>query len=127
MWRVKGRWGSTRAGFSLVLNTLGAISIQKGDYDQAESLLMKGLHIYQQTIGMEHAFVTSCSGHLGDLYAFQKRYTEAVTSYQQVLQIYEKILGPWHSSTAVVIERLGNIYFVQKQYHQAEMYYRKSV
>ncbi|KIG17920.1 High-affnity carbon uptake protein Hat/HatR [Enhygromyxa salina] len=99
-----------------VLQRLGAVARERGDYERAVSyhtrLLSRRIAVY----GPDHPDVAAVRGSLGNDFYFRGDYREARTHYEQALRIIGECYGedspaytPKLNNYAAVLERLGEL------------------
>jgi tetratricopeptide (TPR) repeat protein/transcriptional regulator with XRE-family HTH domain len=98
---------------------------ERGQYAEAEPLLVRTLSIREQELGTEHLDTGASLHSLGVLYRRQGKYEQAETLYLQALSIYEQHLGTEHPNTASVLNDLAALYVRLGKYEQAEILYQR--
>jgi len=98
---------------------------ERGQYAEAEPLLVRALSIREQQLGTEHLDTVASLHSLAVLYRWQGKYEQAETLYLQALSIYEQRLGPEHPGTASVLNDLAALYVRVGKYEQAESLYQR--
>jgi tetratricopeptide (TPR) repeat protein len=87
---------------SLLLKTAYYL-FDRAQYDQAEPLFQRALHIWEQAHGPEHPLVAWPLNNLANLYREQGKYEQAEPLYQRALHIWEQAYGPEHPLVAEVM------------------------
>lgn len=110
-----------------LLNKAGTYLIERGQYSDAEPLLMHALLIRRRLLGEDHLDIARTLNNLASLYRRQGKYDEAEPFYRQALTIREKLLGTEHPETARSLNNLAIFYQSQKEYKQAESLYQRTI
>ncbi|MGB3535260.1 MAG: CHAT domain-containing tetratricopeptide repeat protein [Microcoleaceae cyanobacterium] len=100
---------------------------QKGQYDEAEVLLLRSLDIYDKALETDNPLVGRNILSLASLYQTQRRFNEAEPLYQRGLTIIEKALGADHPAFVHYLNRLALLYIEQGRYDKAEALYQRSL
>ncbi len=98
---------------------------ERGQYAEAEQLMMRTLSIREQQLEGEPLDTAVSLHNLAVLYRRQGKYEQAETLYLQALSIYEQRLGPEHPGTASVLNDLAALYVRLGKYMQAENLYQR--
>ena len=93
-----------------VLNDLGLLHSEVGDYDAAESYHREALEVRRAHLGDTNEFVGVSLHNLGLLMEDRRRYEEAESLFVQALRIKEVALPPEHTRTALTLGVLGRVY-----------------
>jgi tetratricopeptide (TPR) repeat protein len=110
-----------------LLRRAGTYLIERGQYSDAEPLLMQVLAICEQQLGAEHLNTAMAVGGLAELYQYQGKYAQAEPLYLRSLAIRERELGETHHDTAIVLDNLGILYWQQEKYEQAEPLFERAL
>ena len=81
----------------------------QGNYQEAKTLCLKSISIYEATLGEEHPKTVNSYCNLADLYEKQGEYAEAEELYRKVLPIAGRVLGENHDLTREVHDRLASL------------------
>ncbi len=108
---------------SHVLYKAGFYLLERGQYSDAEPLLVRALSIREQLLGVEHPHTASSLNSLALLYKEQGKYEDAELLYQRALLIYQQYLGAEHTTTATGLNNLAALYKEQGKYDDAELLY----
>ncbi|PRP93521.1 Serine/threonine-protein kinase PK-1 [Enhygromyxa salina] len=99
-----------------VLQRLGAVARERGDYERAVSYHTRLLTRREAAYGPDHPDVAAVHGSLGNDFYFRGDYREARSHYEQALRIIGECYGedspaytPKLSNYAAVLERLGEL------------------
>ncbi len=121
------RW---ERGFSEVAelsHKAGIYLVNRGQFEEAESLLQRGLAIREQVLGGNHPDTAQSLNHLGILYRDRGKYEEAETFYLRARTIREQVLGVDHPDTATSFNNLATLYRDQGKYGEAESLYQRAL
>ncbi len=112
---------------SRVLDKAGTYLRERGQYSEAEPLLVRALAIREQHLGLEHPDTATCQNKLANLYRLQGKYERAESLYQHALSIREQQLGTEHPDTATSLNNLAILYWQQSKYEMAETLYQRAL
>lgn len=110
---------------SQLLLKVGIYLRERGQYAEAEPLLVRTLSIREQQLEGERLDTAVSLHDLAVLYRRQGKYEQAETLYLKALSIYEQRLGPDHPDTASVLNDLAALYVRQGKYEQAATLYQR--
>lgn len=96
-------------------------------YQQAELLYRRALHIGEQVLGPIHREKAFLFNGLGLLYAEQGQYERAEPFYQQAVHIGELAQGSAHRDVAQLLNGLAMLYWRQGKYEQAGRLYERAL
>jgi CHAT domain-containing protein/Tfp pilus assembly protein PilF len=109
-----------------LLNQLGNLSFETGDYVKAEPYYQQALAIREKVLGENHPSVAVSLSDLGVLYFRRGDYVKAEPYYHRALAIRETELGGDHPDVATSLLNLanfnmekGNFTETERQYHRA--------
>ena len=105
---------------SHLLTEAGTYLRERGQYADAEPLLVQALALLEQHSGLEHPDTARSLNNLALLYAWQGKYKQAEPLYLRALSILEQHLGPEHPSTAEVQSDLADLYLRQGKYEHRQ-------
>ncbi len=83
--------------------------IERGQYQEAESLNYRVVAIHERTLGPEHPTTATSLSNLGNVLYLQGKFKEAEAVHRRVLAIREKVLGNNHPDTATSMNNLANV------------------
>lgn len=126
VWSEKSK-GYGHPGTGFILNELGLIYVDQGEYAKAEPLLIRGLLISEKTAGPDHPGTAASLNSLAFLYDSLGLYVKAETLYQRALAINEKAMGLEHPDTAVSLNNLAHLYDKMGFYVKAELLYQRAL
>lgn len=92
-----------------ILNSMGLVLAQKGDYDEAQVLYERAIKIVKDTFGpnQEHYKLGIYYNNLADLDRRRSNYDDALRIYRRAFTMIEKTLGPEHSEAAEILHNIG--------------------
>jgi tetratricopeptide (TPR) repeat protein len=105
---------------TLLLHRTGTYLTERGQYAEAEPLLLRALTSREQQLGPQHPDTAMTLHYLAKLYQNQGKYEQAEPLLLRSLAIREQQLGPQHPDTVMTINNLATIYGAQGNYEQAE-------
>jgi CHAT domain-containing protein len=103
-----------------LLNDLGSLQRNKGEYAAAEVTLQRALAVNQKALGAEHTQTVDSLNRLGLLYRSMNDYPKAERLLQQSLEITERALGPEHPRVVTFLDNLEAVHFDLGDMAQAE-------
>jgi tetratricopeptide (TPR) repeat protein len=112
---------------SHLLHKAGTYLEERGQYSEAEPLLMRALAICEQQWGTEHLLTASSLNNLARLYRHLGRYSEAEPFFRRALSIREQQLGAEHPDTASSLYNLAALYSYQGRYSEAEPLFQRAL
>jgi len=112
--------GPDDAFVGLLLNELGSLQRNKGEYPKAEATLKRALAINQKTLGPDHTQTVDSLNRLGLLYRSMNDYAKAEPLLRQSLEITERTLGPDNPRVVIFLDNLQTIHFDLGDWEQAE-------
>ncbi|MFN8457938.1 MAG: tetratricopeptide repeat protein [Anaerolineae bacterium] len=101
-----------------ILNYQGWFCYRLGDYDQAKTLFLQSLHIFQQLETQE--YIAIALSNLGKVAVYLGEYTEAKELSQKSL-ILMRATGDQKRMIGA-LTNLGNVAFVEGEYNEAKQY-----
>ena len=112
---------------ALLLNHLGFLYSEQGEYEEALPLYQKALKILEKTLGESHLGTAASYNNLAELYKFTGAYKKALPLYQKALKIHEEVLGESHPDTATSYNNLAVFFYNIGDLKQAYRYMQKAV
>jgi tetratricopeptide (TPR) repeat protein len=112
--------GQDDAFVGLLLNELGSLQRNKGEYPKAEATLQRALAINQKALGPDHTQTVDSLNRLGLLYRSMNDYVKAESLLRQSLEITERTLGPDNPRVVIFLDNLQTIHFDLGDLEQAE-------
>jgi tetratricopeptide (TPR) repeat protein/transcriptional regulator with XRE-family HTH domain len=110
-----------------LLHKAGTYLLERGQYTDAQPLLVQALAIREQHLGTSHPDTARSLNNLALLYKRQGKYEQAEPLYLRALAIFEQHLGTSHPVTATGLNNLANLYWLQGKYEQAEPLYQRAL
>jgi len=120
-------WGMESEEAARLLDQAGDYLRERGQYTEAEPLLIKSLALREKILGPEHPSLALSLHNMARLYHDQGKYTKAEPLYQQALAMREKSLGSEHPDLAITLNYLGMLYFYLGKYAQAEPLHQQAL
>lgn len=110
-----------------LLDALGAVYANLGQWERAEALVSRGLALRREGLGPDHPEVAASLNHLGTLARRRGRYDEAETYHEQALDLQTRRLAERHPDVAATLELLGFLAPYQGHPVRAETFYRRAL
>ena len=110
-----------------LLQQTGIYLMERGHYEQAESMLRKARVVQEQVLGQEHLEVAKMCNKLGELCMYRYDYLQAQTFFEQALTIHQKGQEPEHPDVAECLNNLAVLYASQEKYAQAEIHLQQAL
>ncbi|MGH9902303.1 MAG: tetratricopeptide repeat protein, partial [Pyrinomonadaceae bacterium] len=115
-------------GITPVLNNLGNLYKDKGDYVTAELLYQRAFDIRERSLEPDHLLIASSLNSLANIKRTKGEDDKATALYRRALEIREKALGPEHPEVATSLNNLANTYNESDaDYDKAEPLYRRAL
>ncbi len=110
-----------------LLHKAGNYLRERGQYSEAEPLLVQAYMIHEQHSGTEHLDTASSLNNLALLYREQGKYEKAESLYRRVLAVYEQHLDAEHPDIAKSLSNLALLHERQGKYEQAASLYQRAL
>jgi serine/threonine-protein kinase len=110
-----------------LLDVVGEVYLNLGQYDEARPLLERALVLRRQMHGETHADVASSMDHLAFLYEKTGDYEEAEQLNRRALSMRRALHGEEHAAVAESLNRLAGVLMHKGTYEEAEPLYRQSL
>ena len=110
-----------------LLHKAGNYLRERGQYSEAEPLLVQAYMIHEQHSGTEHLDTASSLNNLALLYREQGKYEKAESLYRRVLAVYEQHWGAEHPDIAKSLSNLALLHERQGKYEQAASLYQRAL
>jgi tetratricopeptide (TPR) repeat protein len=94
-----------------LLNNLGAIHQQRGEYEESLGHHRRALGILEESLGPEHIEVARVLHNLGIVYRLQGNFPTSIEHHRRALALREAALGPEHPAVASALLALGAAHF----------------
>ena len=114
------QWNLSSAEAGRLLQQAGVYLRERGQYEQAKSLMVQALQIREQVLETEHLDVADTLNELAIIYWHQSIYEQAEPLFLRALQIQEHHLGSEHMTIAESLNNLAMLYERQSKYKEAE-------
>jgi len=101
------------------LRILGERFEEQGDYESAEAVLRKALHLEEGRLGSDHPSLASDLYNLGVLCYALDKYADAEFFLTRAWMIEKRHLGKLHPETVSTLNLLSELYF-DEGYHSEE-------
>lgn len=105
----------------------GVLSIDRGQFDQAISLLNESIEIRIAASGSEDTLLAMTYNGLGNLFFFKGDYDGALSSYTRAYELALKRKIPEDADLAMFIQNTGIIYAQKGDYEKAETAFANSL
>jgi tetratricopeptide (TPR) repeat protein/transcriptional regulator with XRE-family HTH domain len=112
---------------SHLLAKVGIYLLERGQYTDAEPLLVRALSLREHHVGAEHPDTARSLHSLATLYLHQGKYEQADPLLQRALSIREQHVGNEHPDTATSLNNLASLYWRQDKYELAELLYQRAL
>jgi CHAT domain-containing protein/Tfp pilus assembly protein PilF len=112
--------GPDDAFVGFLLNELGSLQRNKGQYAKAEATLQRALAINQKTLGPDHTQTADSLNRLGLVYRAMNDYVKAERLLRQSLEITERTLGPDNPRVVIFLDNLQTVHFDLGDLEQAQ-------
>src|SRR5579859_2094018 len=103
-----------------LLNNAGVYLKERGQYTEAQQLLLQALKLRRLILGLEHIDVAESLSGLAWLYYDLGRFKQAEELFYKTLEMRKKLLGMEHQDVVTSINDLGLLYREQSKDAQAE-------
>jgi len=110
-----------------LLHAVGVYLRDRGQYTQAELLLVRALSMREQVLGPQHQETIDTLNVLAWLYIVQSKYPQAERLVQSALANFERVLGPEHPEVVTALDMLASAYLYEGKYVQAEPLYQRAL
>ena len=112
---------------STLLDTMGTVYMRLGLYDQASTLLRRGLVTRRSYYGKDHPAVARSQANLGELLGLRSELEEAAELYQQAIAIQRAGLDSPGPDLALSLVGLSEILVLQGNFEGAEELLREAI
>jgi len=112
------------ANTAVILNHLGIVYSDMGQYAKAEPFYQRSLQIREAKLGKDHPQVAESLHNLAHLYRDMGQYAKAEPLFQRSLDIWDAKRDP---RVTLALNNLAALYAVMGQYAKAEPLYRRGL
>lgn len=109
------------------LRLLGSVLSRKGDYEEAQAVLLRGLELNERHLGRDHGETLRCVEELAKLYERMGRLAQALPLYRRWAASCQAVFGPSSPKTGQALQNLADLYTLMRQYAQAEPLYLQAL
>ena len=110
-----------------MLQLIGKIYRDRGEYDKARSLLERALAAADSLYGSPHSEVATTLSILAELEKDDGRFDRADSLYHEALQMRKTTLGPTHSRVAESLNDMAVFEYTLDRYSKAESLYTEAL
>ncbi len=110
-----------------VLNNLGGVYENLGEYDRARDYHRRALATFEQALGANHPYVGISLNNLANVYHRQRDFPTALAYNLRVLSIRQKTLGANHPYLGGTYNNLGDLYVQTGDTQAGLQAYRKAL
>jgi len=110
-----------------LLNTVGNVYSELGDFSKAESMLRQALDMRRKLFGKENPDVAASLNNLGVVLLYEGKLAEAEEADRQALTLRTKLFGDENVDVAVSMHNLGNVLLIEGKNSQAETIFRQVI
>jgi serine/threonine protein kinase len=110
-----------------LLNNLGSVADQEGDYVAAESYYRRSLELRERTLGRDHPDVVPVLLNLGDLAIEQGQNDLAIERFKRADAIVERAHGREHVEAAAVLSRIADVEMRAGHFDRARAAYQRAL
>jgi tetratricopeptide (TPR) repeat protein/transcriptional regulator with XRE-family HTH domain len=111
---------------SLLIRTADYL-LQRAQYEQAEPLYLRALHIREQSLGSEHPQVAFPLSGLAVLNQEQGNYQQAELLYLRALRLWEQAPAQEYPEVAFLLNNLAILYYEEGKHPQAEQLLQRAL
>jgi len=112
---------------STLMSTMGTVYMRLGLYDEASTLLERGLATRQTFYGRDHPEVALSQAKMGELLGFQSELEEAAELYLQAIAIQRAVTDIPSAELALSLFGLADIRILQGNFESGEELLREAV
>ncbi len=113
-------YGESDSTVAHAMSTLGECYYYKGDFAEAESLMLRGLKIRETLLGPDHVDVAESKNNIAVLYLDMGKYTESERYFEQSLSIWENASDDYDIDVAKNLANQTGLYVKLGRYSKAE-------
>ena len=101
-------------------------AMKKGEFYEAERLLLEALHRVEDATGPVHPRMGAVLIRLGDFYRNQSKLDVAESQFRRALAIYQGAFGDDNFDVAICLQHLAEVLTAQRRTGEAEQYRMRS-
>jgi tetratricopeptide (TPR) repeat protein len=120
------REGGDPRGEAQIAQTMGAVLLGEGKYDEALDEDRKALELWKTVRGPESNEVARTLGNMGVAYEAAGRADDALEYHEKSRVLEEKELGPDHPDLAKTWHNLGDVHLLKMEFKQAEAAFQRA-
>lgn len=120
-------WGEESAAFADSIHALGVVTMWKGQYSSAESLLRRALAQRERLFGVESAQAAESAQNLGSALRKQGQYDEAEAMLGRAAGITERRFGPESRQAIGALNDLAMVWVNMGRLGEAESMQRRAI
>lgn len=124
---VLEKLGPETASYGNACSNKGRILMIKGDYPEAEKLLLQLRPLREKILGNKHPDYAWSIYSLASLYSRMRQNEKAETLYLEFIAVREKIFGKEHPDYALAVYYTANFYKDIRQFKKAETFYLEAI
>lgn len=110
-----------------LINNIGQIFAEKGEYDRAMQFYRKTLAIQEKTLGHKHPSLARTLHHIGVVFYEQRKTDKALEYIGKSQALRAEVLGPDHPKVADSLHTIANLLQLQGKYQEALKYHRRAL
>ncbi len=107
--------------------SLGAVTMNKGDYNACVQWFQKTLEIKFQTDPHDYIYIGGIYNAIGEVYRKKEDYNQALESFNKAVELFKKAHAENHLDMAYFYNNIGLVYQEKHKYSEALNYYEKSL
>jgi tetratricopeptide (TPR) repeat protein len=109
------------------MNNLATLYVDKGQFSEAQALLLKALEVRRRVLGEEHPDTLFSINNLAMLYRTGGQLDKAEPLLLKALEVRRRVLGEEHPNTLNSMNNLAVLYRDQGQFEKAEKLIVKTI
>ena len=110
-----------------ILNNLGAVAYQEGDYEGAYDYYIKVRQWEQDNLPGDHPYVATTYFNIAEVYMETGKLEDAICYFNKALKMRIKIYGPLHNAVASSHRNLGTSYLKSGDLKSALRHFRSAL
>ncbi len=125
--KIEQELGDQPAVQARLMNTIGVVYHNLGQYETAERLIERALGLRRQVFGEQHVEVAESLNDLGWLLVFRGDYRQAEPLLRQALAMRRELLGEEHLEVAESLHNLGGVLYASGATAETEAVIRQAL